>query len=400
MDDGTAQGYADIHAGAGAHGHGGPAFVAWHREFVRRFELDLQNIDPNVSLPYWDWTQANLNSSGTQSLIWRDDFLGGPGDNSSGSAGSFGGFPVTTGPFAGRFTRKPFDIFTFPGTGGDIAADMASPDFNVFRGIEGPHGSAHVFCGGDVQAFTETCRTPDFWLIHCNVDRLWAQWIKDHEGAPGFEPYKPVSGGPTGHSLNDSMWPWNGTQVPFGVQPWVNSPEIVTPADMIDHLALGYRYDTVDGCIDIKPLKERIPKEFLPKERIPKELKERLPKELSPKERLPKELGPKELKERGPKEFKERLPKELKEGGPKEFKEGGPKEIKEGGPKEFKEGGPKEIFENDTKSFTEGGVFIDPGLRPDLTGADLAFEPGVSTGDVSRLRNDLLARRADLLRRR
>ncbi len=121
----------------------------------------------------------------------------------AGSAGPFNGFPVTSGPFAGRFTRKPFNIFTFPGTGGDIAGSMANPDFNVFRDIESPHGSAHVFCGGDVQSFTETCRTPDFWMIHCNVDRLWAQWIKDHEGSPGFEPYKPVSGGPTGHSLND-----------------------------------------------------------------------------------------------------------------------------------------------------------------------------------------------------
>lgn len=386
MDNGTTQTYADIHAGAGVHGHGGPAFVAWHREFVRRFELDLQSVDPNVALPYWDWTQANLDLTGTQSLIWRDDFLGGAGDTSAGTVGAFGGFPVTSGPFAGRFTRKPFSIFSFPGTGGDIATDMASPDFNVFRGIEGPHGSAHVFCGGDVQDFVQTCRTPDFWMIHCNVDRLWAQWIKDHQSEPGFEPYKPVSGGPTGHSLHDSMWPWNGTQVPFGVPPWVNSPEIVTPADLLDHLALGYRYDSVDGCIQIKPLKERIPKEFLPKERLPKELKERLPKEIQPKEfqpkeRLPKEFIPKEFKERGPKEIKEQLPKEIKEDFPKE-------------------GGPKEIFENDPKRFTEGGVFIDPGLRPDLTGADLAFEPGVSGADVSGLRNDLLARRADLLRRR
>ncbi len=137
------------------------------------------------------------------------------------------------------------------------------------------------------------------------------------------------------------MWPWNGTSVPFGVQPWINSPEIVTPADLLDHLALGYRYDSVDGCIEIKPLKERIPKEFLPKERFPKELKERLPKEF--KERLSKELQP-----------KERLPKELM---PKEFKERAPKEIKENFPKEA---APKEIFENDRKTFVENDLFIDP----------------------------------------
>jgi hypothetical protein len=42
---------------------------------------------------------------------------------------------VTTGPFAGRFTRKPFGIFDLPGTGGTIAGHMADPDYNEFRRI-------------------------------------------------------------------------------------------------------------------------------------------------------------------------------------------------------------------------------------------------------------------------
>ena len=399
IDNGTTQKYANIHASAMLHGHGGPAFVAWHREFVLRFELDLQAVDPDVSLPYWDWTQPNLDPTGTQSLIWRDDFLGGPGDDSSGSAGRFGGFPVTSGPFAGKFTRKPFNIFSSPGSGGLIATHTINPDFNEFRRIEGPHGSAHVFCGGDVQGFDTTCLTPDFWLIHCNVDRLWAQWIKDHEGAPSFAPYKPVVGGPTGHSLNDSMWPWNGTSNPVAIHPWVNSPEIVTPADMIDHLVLGYNYDSVDGCGSAKPFKEFLPKERLPKEGLPKEFlpKERLPKEGLPKEFLPKERLPKEGL---PKEFlpKERLPKEglPKESSPKEFS------PKESSPKEgfSKELGPKEVFEGGFKTPAEGNLFIDPGLRPDLSVADLALEPGVSDTDVSLIRDDLLSRRAALLRGR
>jgi hypothetical protein len=38
------------------HVHGGPAFVPWHRELCNRFESLLQQIDPTVSLHYWDWT--------------------------------------------------------------------------------------------------------------------------------------------------------------------------------------------------------------------------------------------------------------------------------------------------------------------------------------------------------
>lgn len=35
--------------------HRGPAFGPWHREMLRRFELDLQAQVPGVTLPYWDW---------------------------------------------------------------------------------------------------------------------------------------------------------------------------------------------------------------------------------------------------------------------------------------------------------------------------------------------------------
>ncbi|MEQ9333112.1 tyrosinase family protein [Thalassobaculum sp.] len=364
--------YRLIHSGANVHGHGGPAFTAWHREFVRRFEEDLQSVDPNVDLPYWDWTEDNLNAAGTESYIWRDDFLGGPGDNAGGGGptGPNGGYPVTSGPFAGLFTRKPFSIFAFPGTGGTIATQMANPDYNVFRQMEGPHGSAHVFIGGEPQSFAQTARTPDFWMIHCNVDRLWAEWIDRHEGTPGFEPYKPAAGGPTGHNLNDNMWPWNGGNVPFSVPPYTNSPEMVSPADLIDHRALGYDYDTLDPtCIRVvKPVVKDI-RDGGGKIRLPKELKERAPKEL--KERLPKEL-----KERTPKEFKEIGPKELKERAPKEFKELGPKENKD-----IREN-PKDLRE--VPDFDR--PFIRPELRPDLRASALGFEPDALEVDALRRR--------------
>ena len=76
--DGNYTPFVDQHQGALGHGHGGPAFFPWHREFVLRFEHALQAIDSSVSLPYWDWTAENLNSAGTESLIWRNDFMGGP----------------------------------------------------------------------------------------------------------------------------------------------------------------------------------------------------------------------------------------------------------------------------------------------------------------------------------
>src|SRR5712692_2711939 len=49
----------EIHKNAHAAGqdvHGGPAFVPWHRELCNRLEGLLRQVDPRLSLHYWDWT--------------------------------------------------------------------------------------------------------------------------------------------------------------------------------------------------------------------------------------------------------------------------------------------------------------------------------------------------------
>ena len=47
-----------------------------------------------------------------------------------------------------------------------------------FRGpMEGnPHGSAHTSFDGLISSTTTAPRDPLFFLLHCNVDRLWAKW--------------------------------------------------------------------------------------------------------------------------------------------------------------------------------------------------------------------------------
>ena len=65
-------------------GHGGPGFASWHREWLRRFELDLQSIDSSVALPYWDLTDRQ----GTEDVIFQDDFMGRPGSRSDGKIAS------------------------------------------------------------------------------------------------------------------------------------------------------------------------------------------------------------------------------------------------------------------------------------------------------------------------
>jgi hypothetical protein len=91
------------------------------------------------------------------------------------------------------------------------------------------HNRVHVWVGGAMGPMTSP-HDPVFFLHHCNVDRIWALWQQQRRDAP----YLPVTGGPTGHNQHDPMWPW----------PWGSETRQITPADMLDHAALGYRYDT------------------------------------------------------------------------------------------------------------------------------------------------------------
>lgn len=53
--------WADIHANNCQHGW--EQFLTWHRMYLYYFEQQMQDIDPTVTLPYWDWP------------MYRDDVL-------------------------------------------------------------------------------------------------------------------------------------------------------------------------------------------------------------------------------------------------------------------------------------------------------------------------------------
>lgn len=95
-DEFVEQHLAAFLAGPNDPAHGGPAFLPWHREYLRRFERALQEIDPNVSLPYWDWT---VDRTPTASL-WGPDFMGGNGTGADQR--------VMDGPFA--FATREFTL--------------------------------------------------------------------------------------------------------------------------------------------------------------------------------------------------------------------------------------------------------------------------------------------------
>ncbi|HVT15970.1 MAG TPA: tyrosinase family protein [Thermoanaerobaculia bacterium] len=236
--------------------HRGPAFCPWHRVLLRNLELDLQAVDASVTLPYWDWTVDNSPDPTVPGSPWTDDFLGGDGDAAQDGkvlSGPFafdnGKWPLNIldgdpGPFLARALAAEASASTLPTPANVQGALQETPyDRSVWgpgvqpsfrdrlEGWHGPgsvHNRVHLWVGGSMTPGTSP-NDPVFFLHHCNVDRLWAQWQRLHPGEP-YLPAAGAAGAPQGHRLDDPMQPWGGS---------------VTPASTLDYQAnLGYRYDT------------------------------------------------------------------------------------------------------------------------------------------------------------
>jgi tyrosinase len=162
--------FQDIHAIGAGQAHGMSAFLPWHRALVLEYERALQSIDPSVAAHYWKFDEAAPN-------VFNMNFMG---TNMAGQVkdGHFkdwnidGLMPI--GVRSGwQHAADPSVVF---GISKDATVLMPST-FNVFKTLEGdPHGSAHVWVGGWLGSIDTAVRNPVFFLLHSNVDRLWAKW--------------------------------------------------------------------------------------------------------------------------------------------------------------------------------------------------------------------------------
>ncbi len=200
--------------------HGNAAFLPWHREFLYEFEHLLQVVDPSVTIPYWDFTDRN-----TRNIIFQNNFIG-----PNGGASGVGGGAVQSGFFSaanGWRQRRDLSSNTWAGRSTDtqpLTRYMRSPDrlptttqvnqilaqtsYDAFRGSleTTAHAGAHLWMGGSTANVSTSPNDPTFWLLHANVDRIWAEWQVDgHWGSDWYT----RTGKPFGHNLNDMMWPWD-----------------------------------------------------------------------------------------------------------------------------------------------------------------------------------------------
>lgn len=204
--------FRDMHTSVSSpQAHGQPGFLPWHRAYILDLERELQAIDASVALPYWRFDQASPN-------IFTLDFLG--VSNANGTVQFSAGNPLRfwrTDGVQGINRRPFFNTATAPPgvrtEAQTLALGGAGNLYRLFRSMEGnPHGSAHVSFGGLISSIPTAARDPLFFLLHCNVDRLWAKWQRqfgrfDFNTAASYDTTGPF---PVGHNLADTMWPWNG----------------------------------------------------------------------------------------------------------------------------------------------------------------------------------------------
>lgn len=211
------------------------AFLPWHREYVNRYEAVLQQYDPTVKLLYWDWT-----TNPSSSLSFMGSFSGSVGSPFNPAT------PPTLAPpsitrSVGTFTHsEPDSAVLARGSYGPFTSECnfsfsppaaTAPFMSSLEDCS--HNYSHGFIGGNMNFPSTSAQDPFFFMLHGNVDRLWAQWQRNTSSLSRLDPTQ-TYGASLGSDANLSltMGPWDGSPGPpssatsFAIQPW----ETTTPA--------------------------------------------------------------------------------------------------------------------------------------------------------------------------
>src|SRR5262245_20475800 len=282
------------------HVHDGLEFLPWHRELTNRFEQLLRKINPQLSLHYWDFRDDPRNiphgivhggATGHVNLF-HENFMG----SSSGSAGDPWLAAKFYDPRAGTpghppsrdDTDKPFDLppdiprtrpLLHPGSA-PVPCDKTNRSDKIGKhnnhafpkmrkDLEELHDSAHIYFAAFPPVSPHNAfRDPFVFLLHSNVDRIYAQWQTDPHHperlrAPDVygveadrdEQVKDLKGGIQIQNLTHLVEPWStGIQITENrpIRPWepthehlgephnYHDPRVVTPP----------KYDTNQSAVN------------------------------------------------------------------------------------------------------------------------------------------------------
>lgn len=219
--------------------HGNWWFLPWHRCYLYYFEEIVRQLSGNedFAIPYWDWSsdfQLPPLFAAPGSPLDNPPRPGQPGSGRLQGPGS----TITPSDQRQFVNRTVISGILRPGDFTLFAGDEVA---NLSQGaaagtLEGtPHNFIHRWVGGDMVT-AGSPYDPVFWLHHCNIDRLWAEWVRRH---PGSMP-------------NDNTW----LDTPFanhfcdrqGTPVAASAPQKpVTTREVLNTEDIGYRYEQRPG---------------------------------------------------------------------------------------------------------------------------------------------------------
>ena len=283
--------------------HRSPAFLPWHRVFLRLFEKDLQFADKQrgkdgkITLPYWNWIHDTDWDETSKSSVWHKENFGGFIDTLEGTITGDHFSPASTWKLFdtartlltgtdGELRRRRKDHRTstaadtdaeFPtvqtakpvvnnalyidettigggggggggnGTGGNsqFAGAFEHELHDVVHQVVGGVSRASRATGGQMSNALLSPQDPIFWLFHCNVDRIWSRWQWFYDKALQY----PRFGMLPGRRRNDLMEPWGTAAPPYQfnirVKDVLNAANFSSAVNATNLLGKGYQYDSL-----------------------------------------------------------------------------------------------------------------------------------------------------------
>jgi tyrosinase len=252
--------FTTVHRDNTPFAHQVAAFLPWHRRFLRDYETALRTIDPEISLPYWNWAADNTRLN--ESAIWGDKYFGADGaddDNHFVQIGRYANWTLKLGGdlsdpnvnkehFLRRIWTRGISAPRQPGQApavpneDEIAGNITEvgTDFDAFRRwFEPHHGTIHQGVGGfsmeingDMTAVENSPNEPVFWLHHAFVDRTW--WQFQQQGAEARSAYGGKPNENAALPKDDPVWT-DGAKVSDLLSPWKVTAESAMYTDADDY---------------------------------------------------------------------------------------------------------------------------------------------------------------------
>ena len=208
-------------------------FLGWHRLYLYYFERILRDAanDPNLTLPYWNYSDTSSADNRAIPLPYRKPADAGNAlfEAKRGMGWNQGArLPTSAVDTARAFSRLKF--LSGPSQSADKSFGGGDP-----RGLgqleRTPHNVIHTAIGRLMGNPRFAAQDPIFWAHHCNIDRLWESWLALGKGQAN----------PTDASFVDQQYTFfdeRGNSVTRRV------------GDFLDTVALGYQYQSLETTSD------------------------------------------------------------------------------------------------------------------------------------------------------